>query len=223
MRPRGILISLAVVVIVALVALSMADQLLVDYLWFGRLGYGGVFNTTVAAEIAIFAIVWLVAFVAIFVSGLIAIGSNPEGIRGPGVGRPRAGGAGLLALFAAQGEAGSWDTYLKGLYGVPFGIAEQAFGNDIGFYVFRMPLLEEIRDLFLMIIVLAAAIAIAVYWARGALDFKESPPRVSPGAAGHLSVLLGLFFVQRAMTYWLGRFDLLLHTDGVVFGLRYVD
>ena len=247
MRPRVILISLAVVVIVALVGLSLADQLLVDYLWFGRLGYGGVFNTTVGAEIVIFAIVWLVAFIAIFVSGLIAIGASrnperlrvvrrpdemvevnlPELIRALGERVPWrvivAGGAALLALFAAQGEAGSWDTYLKGLYGVPFGIADQAFGNDIGFYVFRMPLLEEMRDLFLMIIVLAAAIAIAVYWARGALDFKESPPRVSPGAAGHLSVLLGLFFVQRAMSYWLGRFDLLLHTNGVVFGLRYVD
>ena len=247
MRPRVILIGLAAVVIVALVALSLADQLLVDYLWFGRLGYGGVFNTTVGAEIAIFAIVWLVAFAAIFASGLIAIGSSrdrerlrvvrrpdemvevnlPELIRALGERVPWrvivAGGAALLALFAAQGEAGSWDTYLKGLYGVPFGIAEQAFGNDIGFYVFTMPLLEEIRDLFLMLIVLAAAIAIAVYWARGALDFKESPPRVSPGAAGHLSVLLGLFFVQRAMSYWLGRFDLLMHTNGVVFGLRYVD
>ena len=247
MRLRVILISLAAVVIVALVALSLADHLLVDYLWFGRLGYRGVFDTTVGAEIAIFAIVWLVAFVAIFVSGLIAIGSSrdrerlrvvrrpdemvevnlPELIRALGERVPWrvivAGGAALLALFAAQGEAASWDTYLKGLYGVPFGIVEQAFGNDIGFYVFTMPLLEEIRDLFLMLIVLAAAIAIAVYWARGALDFKESPPRVSPGAAGHLSVLLGLFFVQRAMSYWLGRFDLLLHTDGVVFGLRYVD
>ena len=30
-----------------------------------------------------------------------------------------AGGAALLALFAAQGEAASWATYLKGLYGVP--------------------------------------------------------------------------------------------------------
>ncbi len=69
MRLRVILASLAAVVIVALVALSLADHLLVDYLWFGRLGYRGVFNTTVGAEIAIFAIVWLVAFVAIFVSG----------------------------------------------------------------------------------------------------------------------------------------------------------
>jgi uncharacterized protein len=247
MRPRVILIGLAAVVIVALVVLSLADQLIVDYLWYGRLGFGGVFNTTVGAEIAIFLVVWLVAFAAICVSGLVAIGSSrdrerlrvvrrpdemvevnlPELIRALGERVPWrvivAGGAALLALFVAQGEAASWDTYLKGLYGVPFGLTEQAFGNDIGFYVFTMPLLEEMRDLFLTLIVLAAGMAIAVYWARGALDFKESPPRVTPGAAGHLSVLLGLFFVQRAMSYWLGRFDLLLHSNGVVFGLRYVD
>src|SRR6202030_135668 len=247
MRPRNLLIAIAAVVIVALLALSFFDQLLVDYLWYGRLGFGGVFNTTVGAEIAIFLVVWLIAFAAIFVSGLIAIGSSRNHERLRGVRRPDemveinwpeliralgervpwrvivAGGAAVLALFAAQGEAASWDVYLKGLYGVPFGIVEKAFGNDIGFYVFKVPLLEEMRDLFLMLIVLAGGMAIAVYWARGALDFKESPPRVSPGAAGHLSVLLGLFFVQRAMTYWLGRFDLLFHTDGVVFGLRYVD
>jgi len=247
MRPRVILIALAAVVIVALVALSLADQLLVDYLWYGGLGFAGVFSTTVGAEIAIFLIVWLVAFAAIFVSGLIAIGSSrdrerlrvvrrpdemvevnlPELIRALGERVPWrvivAAGAALLALFAAQGEAASWDTYLKAFYGVPFGIVEQAFGNDIGFYVFTVPLLEELRDLFLMLIVLSTGVAIAVYWARGALDFKETPPRVSPGAAAHLSVLLGLFFIQRAMSYWLGRFDLLFHTDGVVFGLRYVD
>ena len=247
MRPRNILIVVAAVVIVALLALSFLDQLLVDYLWYGTLGFAGVFNTTVGAEIAIFLVVWLVAFSAIFVSGLVAIGGSrdrerlrvvrrpdemvevnlPELIRALGERVPWrvivAAGAALLALFAAQGEAASWDTYLKGIYGVPFGIVEQAFGNDIGFYIFTVPLLEEMRDLFLMLIVLSAGMAIAVYWARGALDFKETPPRVSPGAAGHLSVLLGLFFVQRAMSYWLGRFDLLLHTDGVVFGLRYVD
>src|ERR1700689_594753 len=247
MRPRNILIALAVAVVVAMLALSLADQLLVDYLWYGRLGFRGVFSTTVGAEIAIFLVVWLVSFGSIFVSGLIACGGSrnherlrvvrrpeemvevnlPELIRALGERVPWrvivAGGAAVLALFAAQGEAASWDVYLKGLYGVPFGIVEQAFGNDIGFYIFTVPLLEELRDLFLMLIVLAAGMAIAVYWARGALDFKESPPRVSPGAAAHLSVLLGLFFVQRAMNYWIGRFDLLEHTDGVVFGLRYVD
>src|SRR5216683_7662649 len=178
MRPRNLLIAIAAIAIVALLVLSFLDQLLVDYLWYGRLGFGGVFNTTVGAEIGIFLAVWLVAFVAIFASGLIAIGNSrdrerlrvvrrpdemveinlPELIRALGERVPWrvivAGGAAVLALFAAQGEASNWATYLNGFYGVPFGIAEQAFGKDVGFYVFTLPLLEEFRDLFMVLVVL---------------------------------------------------------------------
>src|SRR5260370_4055688 len=236
MRPRTIVLGLAAIVIVAMVVLTLVDHLLVDYLWYGRLGYGGVFNTTISAEIGIFGVVWLVAFAAIFASGLIAIGNSrdrerlrvvrrpdemveinlPELIRALGERVPWrvivAGGAAVLALFAAQGESSSWDVYLKGLYGVPFGLSEQAFGTAVGFYIFTLPLLEELRDLFLMLLVLAAAMAIAVYWARGALDFKETPPRVTSGAAAQLSVLLGLFFVHPPMSYCLRHSNLLLHT-----------
>jgi uncharacterized membrane protein (UPF0182 family) len=247
MRSRIILFGLAAIVIVAIVVLSVADQFLVDFLWFRALGFEGVFTTTVGAQVAIFVVVWLVAFAAIAGSGLVAVAMSHERERLRVVRRPdemvevnlpeliRALGdrvpwrliviaaAAVIAIFVAQGEAVSWDTYLKASYGVPFGLKEQAFGNDVGFYVFTLPLLEDLSNLFLLIVFLAAAAAVAIYWARGALDFADSPPRVLPQAAGHLSVLLGLFFVQRAFSYWLGRFELLLHTNGVVYGLRYVD
>jgi uncharacterized membrane protein (UPF0182 family) len=247
MRPRTILFGLAAIVIAALVVLSLADQFFVDLLWFRTLGFEQVFATQVTAQIAIFAIAWLVAFAAIAASGLAAVGLSRDRERLHVVRRPdqmsevnlpeliRALGervpwktivmiaAAVLAILAAQGEAASWDLYLKSFYGVPFGLTEKAFGNDVGFYVFTLPLLEDLRDLFLLVIFLAGAAAVGVYWVRGALDFRESPPRVAPGAAAHLSVLLGLFFVQRAMSYWLARFGLLYHSNGVVFGLRYVD
>ncbi|HSU90189.1 MAG TPA: UPF0182 family protein, partial [Sporolactobacillaceae bacterium] len=78
MRPRTIVLGLAAIAIVAMVVLTLIDHLLVDYLWYGRLGYGGVFNTTVVAELSIFGIVWLVAFAAIFASGLVAIGNSRD-------------------------------------------------------------------------------------------------------------------------------------------------
>src|SRR5260370_28050148 len=136
MRPRNILIVVAAIAIVALLVLSFLDQLIVDYVWYGRLGLGDVFNTTVGAEIAIFLVVWLVAFSAIFVSGLIAIGSSrnherlrvvrrpdemvevnlPELIRALGERVPWrvivAGGAAVLALFAAPREAARLGTQL---------------------------------------------------------------------------------------------------------------
>jgi len=247
MRPRFIVIGLAAIVIVALVVLGLADQFFVDLLWFHSLGYGRVFTTMIGAEIAIFAAIWLAAFIAIGASGFAAVALSrdrdrlhvvrrpdemtevnlPELIRALGERVPWrllvAGVSAALAIFVAQGEASGWDTYLKALYSVPVGITEPALGNDVGFYLFTLPLLEDLRDLLLLVIFLAAAVAVGVYWARGSLDFRESPPRITPGAAAHLSVLLGIFFLQRAMNYWLGRFGLLLHTNGVVFGLRYVD
>jgi uncharacterized protein len=247
MRPRILLLSLAAAIIVALVVLSLADSLLVDLLWFSTLGYRQVFKITISAELAIFAIVWVVAFLAIGISGMIALRFSRERERLHVVGRSdemvevnlpeliRAlgdrvpwkllvlGGAAILALFAAQGEASSWDVYLKALYGVPFGVKEPAFGLDVGFYVFTLPFLEELRDLFLMILVLTTGLTAAVYWARGSFDFRQSPPQVTPTCAAHLSVLFGIFFVQRATSYWLARYALTLHTNGVVFGLRYVD
>ena len=246
MRPRILLLSF-VGTIVALVLLSLVDSLLVDLLWFSTLGYRQVFIITLGAQVAIFAIVWAVAFLAIWISGMIAIRLSRERGRVHVLGRSHEmvevnlpdliralgdrvpwkllllGGAAILALFAAQGEASSWSVYLKALHRVPFGLKEVAFGLDVGFYVFTLPLLEELCDLFLMILVLTAASTTAVYWARGALDFRKSPPQITSACAAHLSVLLGIFFVQRTMSYWLARYALTLHTNGVVFGLRYVD
>jgi uncharacterized membrane protein (UPF0182 family) len=144
MRPRNLLLSLAAGIIVALIVLSLADSLLVDLLWFSTLGYRQVFNITISAEVVIFTIVWVVAFLAIWISGMIALRFSRERERLHVVGRSdemvevnlpeliRAlcdrvpwkllvlGGAAILGLFAAQGEASSWDVYLKALYGVPF-------------------------------------------------------------------------------------------------------
>jgi uncharacterized protein len=247
MRPRILLVILAAVLIAAFIVLSLADSLIVDLFWFTALGYRSVFTITFFAQLAIFLCVFIICFAALAASGLIALGGSRERERLRVVRRPEQmaevnlpeiiralgdrvpwkwlvlGAALILSLFVAQGEASSWDVYLKAFYGVPFGLKEPAFGRDVGFYVFAMPFFEEMRDLFLVILVLAAIVAGVVYWVRGSLDFRESPPQISRPCAAHLSVLLGLFFIQRAFSYWISRYALTLHTDGVVFGLRYVD
>jgi uncharacterized membrane protein (UPF0182 family) len=247
MRPRYVLIGLLAVVVVSFLVLSFADGLLVDLLWFDSLGYREVFTTTILAELSIFGIVWLVAFAAIGTSSMMALHLSrererlrvvrrsddvvevnlPELIRSLGERIPwriiAIGGAALLALFAAQGESTSWDVYLKAIKGVPFGLKEPALGRDVGFYVFTLPLLQDLRDLFMLILFFTTALTGAIYWARGALDFRETPPNISPGAAAHLSVLAGIFFIERALNYWISRYELLLHSNGIVFGLRYVD
>jgi uncharacterized membrane protein (UPF0182 family) len=247
MRPRLLLIALATAIIATLIVLGLADEVIVDFLWFSSLGYRGAFTTQILARVVVFAVVFVISFVAIWISGNIALRLSPERERLHVVHFPEdlaqvslpdvihslsdripwrlliGIAAALLAIFAAAGEASNWDVYLKAWYGVPFGYSEPAFGRDIGFYVFTLPLLADLRDLFLMLIVLVAAVTAGIYWARGALDFQQAPPRISPAAIAHLSVLAAIFFVQRAVVYWLSRFDLLFHTDGVVYGFRYID
>jgi uncharacterized protein len=247
MRPRLILIGLAAAIIALLVVLGVADSFLVDLVWFSSLGFRAVVFIWLFAQVGVFVAVFVVAAAALYLSGLIALRampdrerlrvvrfpedlrqlSLPEVIRSLGEWVPWrlliAAVALLLGIFVAAGEASNWDLYLKAIYATKFGIIEPAFGRDAGFYVFNLPLLTELRALALLLIFLAAAIAAGVYWARGGLDFRETPPRISPAAVSQFSVLLGLFFLQRAYTYWLDRFDLLFHTDGVVFGFRYVD
>jgi len=247
MRPRIVLVAIAALAIVTLIVLGVADTFLVDFLWFGSLGYRAVFDRIVAAQVTIFAGVWLFSFAAIAASGFAAIGPARDRERLRVVRRPdqmtevnlpellRAFsdripwralvlvGAAVLAILPANGEAGGWDLYLKAFHGVPFHVSDRSFGHDVGFYVFRLPLLESLRDLFLVILFLAAAVGMGIQWMRGGLDFRESPPRISPSAAAQISVILGLFFVQRAFSYWLSRFGLLYHTNGVVYGMRYVD
>src|SRR5260221_2340502 len=132
MRPRNLLIAVAAVVIVALLVLSFLDQLLVDYLWYGRLGLGGVCNTTVGAEIAIFLVVWLLAFAAIFVSGLIAIGSSRNHERLRVVRRPdEMVEVNLPELIRALGERVPWRVIVAGGAAAlaPFGAPRRAAGR----------------------------------------------------------------------------------------------
>ncbi len=230
MRPRFVLFGLLAALVVAFIVLSFGDGLVVDLLWFDSLGYREVFTTTILAELTIFGVVWLIAFAAIGLSAMIALHLSrererlrvvrrsedvvevnlPEMIRSLGERVPwrliAIGGAALLAWFAAQGESAGWDVYLKALKGVPFGLKEPALGRDVGFYVFTLPLLQDLRDLFMLVLFFTTALTGAIYWARGSLDFRESPPNISPSCAAHLSVLAGFFFIERALNYWISRY-----------------
>ena len=59
---RGVVVALlggAIVLVIGLVLLALASNFLVDWLWFGTLGYVSVFWTTIATEAAVFGIVFV--------------------------------------------------------------------------------------------------------------------------------------------------------------------
>ncbi|WP_042885664.1 UPF0182 family protein [Cupriavidus necator] len=227
-----------VAVIVALIAVGRVTGLIVDWLWFGSVGYAGVFRTIFFTQALLFVAIFAVSAGVLWVSGWLAHRCarqaqawTPE-VLGKPVGEMAtrlpwraaiAGAAVLVGLLMAVGELSSWDIALRYIYQVPFGKTDPIFGKDIGFYVFSLPAYLALRNWLLLLLCCSAVVAGVVYGLRGDIALIQSPRGLSPAAATHGSALLGLFFALQAWSYWLDRFLLLYGDNGVVVGASYTD
>ena len=132
----------------------------------------------------------------------------------------------LVALIAATASIDAWETVLKYLHPSSFGNSEPIFGQDISFYVFRLPLYEGILYWLWGPIVSAAIVSVLAYGFNGAIASApraRTGIRISQSARVHLSLLSAAIALLVAWGFWLARYQLLYSTGGVVFGAGYTD
>ncbi|WP_322743582.1 UPF0182 family membrane protein [Vasconcelosia minhoensis] len=130
----------------------------------------------------------------------------------------------LLSLSWALGAAAAWETILKFLNPSEFGVSEPIYGQDIGFYVFRLPFYQGLQQAASELIVWSIILAIAIYAIRGEVRPERGWKYFLTGEVkAHLCVLLALLAVAIAAGFWLARYDLLYSPTGVVFGAGYTD
>ena len=183
MRPRIVLFSLAAIIIVFLIVLGLADELLVDLLWFGVLGYRSVFLTQLGAQITIFAARVVRHLRRDMRQRLRRARPEPGAraapyrapLRRDDRGQPAradssarrpyswrllvAGGRGFARAVRGFGRSRRRGTSTsRDFTRAPFARTDPAFGKNLGFYVFALPLLEDWRDLFMLILFLTAAV-----------------------------------------------------------------
>ena len=238
-------------ILFCIIMLGRAAGLVVDWAWFASVGYGGVFWTVLAAKSSIFAAVFGVSALLLSLNGLLALRyAAPRRSRLPAVfdqtfaalrqqpgpppdmlhPQPRLpwrlmvlGVAFILALLVAIGETGNWELVLRFLYQAPYGRNEPLFGHDIGFYLFSLPAYIALKDWALWLLMLGAMMAAAIYFLRGQINLERRPWEISPAAIAHGSLLLGFYFVIKAVSYWFDRYLLLYDDNGVVIGAGYAD
>lgn len=131
----------------------------------------------------------------------------------------------LAGLYAGLHSADKWLQILAALQGGQFHVTDPLFHNDVGFYVFRLPFLVTLRQIF-SITVLATFICSAVVsflFYRGEAMFIDDLPQVTKT---HLAIPLGhaaLFCLLMGAHYWLSRYQLLYSPRGVGWGACYTD
>ena len=133
----------------------------------------------------------------------------------------------VIAFFVGLGVTSQWQTYLlwRNGSGLMFGNAEPLFDRDPAFYVFSLPWLKFMQGwLFSALVGVTFLTALAHYlWGGIRPQAPGFVDKVTPQVKAHMSVLLGLIMLTKAWGYYLGQFDLLTSTRGVVVGASYTD
>jgi len=189
-----------------------------DWLWYQEVGFEQVFLKSLSARATTGTLVAVAVFTVLWLNLRISLRqlrrreftiSTPEGPRIITVDTGRLRSVIYLAAVAVSGlmgvvAASSWSTWLYALHATSFGRVDPVLGRDIGFYLFRLPLLELIHGMALSTTLLAIAGVAGAHVASGNLALDPLRGVVaSPLARRQLSFLAVALFLVLAFGAWL--------------------
>lgn len=128
----------------------------------------------------------------------------------------------LSACFATA-TAASWTKILLFFNSGQFDIADPVFNKDVGFYIFRLPLLELSEFWWGGVTVAALLATTLVYLLSGDSLSQGKFPGFSLAQVRHLSWLGSATFLTFSFRHGLARFELLYSERGVTYGASYTD
>jgi uncharacterized membrane protein (UPF0182 family) len=237
-RGRTWLVAGAVVLFFLITSLRGIASFYTDYLWYDSLGRAEIWRGVLGAKIALSAIFTVAFFVIMWINLVIADRLAPpfrpagpedevieryhELVRGR-VGLVRATLSGLLALIAGAGVSSEWNSWILFTHARDFGIEDPQFNTDIGFYVFRLPFLTFLVGWLFAALLIVLIVTAVAHYLNGGIRMSSPRNRVTPQVKAHLSVLLGLLALVKAVGYWLQRYELTASTRGFVDGAGFTD
>jgi len=210
----------------------MLKGLYTEWLWFDSLDYGSVYTTILTTKILLF-FCGAITFCLLFLGNLMLatrLAPKAKAQLWPWVIVDRLqrlskwsiiAGTALLSLNFGLIAQGNWEVVLRFFNGQPFGITDPVFQREISFYVFSLPFLHSLRGWLLGVLIVTLLGSAGVYFVSYGvqrLRFDFTRP-VLAHIGGLVIAVLGLF----AWGYWLGIWELVFSSRGVVFGASYAD
>ncbi len=224
--PRGLLWLIVPFVVISLFNWGLG--FLSDWYWYTSLGFSSVFLTRFVASTGLFLAGALVFWLFLAFNVVMARRLEPRGLAGTSLSQmAHAVGVritpivlliGAVFAFFMGSVAGSyWEELLLYLNQVPFGVRDPLFGQDVGFYIFTLPVWQIVRN-WAFIALLITLIATALVSGLGLRSWNASA-----AVRAHLSGLGALLLLLIAWQYRLDAYQLVYSTRGAVFGAGYTD
>ena len=225
--------------LVTLIVSRMIVGLYTDSLWFRQLGYSSVFWTRLATDVIVRAIAAVIGGVIVLVNlwivtrqlgpvqvrrryGNLEISEQiPRKLVNTGIILAAILGGWWLSGVRFGGTASL--TLLTWLRKTPWGAADPLFGNDISFYVFTLPVLFQIVEFFLLVVVWSLVLSMLGYALVGAVRVRANRFEIEPSARLHALVLVAALLVVIGIRFWIGRYGILMNGSGFTGALGYTD
>lgn len=199
-----------------------------DWIWYDSLDLSSVFFTRIGASVGLFLAGGLVFWLFLAFNVLLARRLEPEGLVGTPISQiANAIGVRLtpvvliigavFAFFMGTAAASAWEEVLLYVNQTAFNIADPVFNNDVGFYIFTLPVWQIARNWLLSALVLTligTALVSGIGWRSW---------NASAAVRAHLSGLGALILLLIAWQYRLDALQLVYSARGAVLGAGYTD
>jgi uncharacterized protein len=234
-KGRVVLIAVGVIIVVLLLSARFLSGFYVDYLWHDSVGRSDVFWGVLQSKIALFAMFGAV-FVAVAVLNLfiadrlapLTFSANMHPvverfhvIFGRRLRLFRVAVAVVFGLLFALPATAQWSEWTLFRNFKSFGISDPQFGNDIGFYVFRLPFITFTLDWLFAALVFITLLVILTHVLNGGVVFQPPRPKIRRATKAHVAVMLALLAIVKAADYWVTRYELTTERRGFVQGATY--
>jgi uncharacterized membrane protein (UPF0182 family) len=243
-RPRGRRRFLLILAVFAGIVFGGRTALsyYVDVLWFGSLGYGGVFWKTLSLQWGIFTAFAAATFLVLYGSFLalkrahlpdlpsghtIFIGQQPVKLPVEPVLRLIALGISLvIAAATGAGMMAEWPTLALFWYAprITSGLVDPIFGRALNFFLFTLPAWQLITGWLLTLAVITCVLAvffILITGGTGVLSGRRSRYVTLPWRG--FSITFAFLLVVLAALAYIGRFERLFDDHTIFGGVTYTD
>lgn len=209
-----------------------------DWLWFKDLGFATIFSTILWTRVKI-GILFGVLFFAIIYSNLwyarrIAPPPSPAGIEQQlierlgslarrGIGILIFAGSVVISAMVGFEAATHWYEWLMYMHSVPFGTNDPVFARDIGFYVFKLPLLTYLYHWMFFAVAAAAVASAGLHYADEAIEYFGNRLQFAPKVKPHLAILVAIMFFLKAWGYRLSAYGLMSGQGNLFDGPGFTD
>ncbi len=232
-RTRIVLVVAVVVVIVLITSVSGLARFWTDYLWFQSVGFTSVFRGVLLTKVLLALVFIGIFFALMFVNLVIADRVAPEEpapgtadelvVRYREVVSPHARivrivTAVVFAVLAGIGANREWNNWDLLRYHVSFGVTDPEYHKDVGFYVFELPFIKFLLGWAFEALIVVLIVTIVAHYLNGGIHLQGPERRVTPAVKTHLSVLLGVLALIKAVDYYFQRLELVLSRDHLVNG-----